>query len=141
MFRPFGGAIRHQDRRRRGHDEGDADDRLLRDLLDPHPCQREEGGSDDREGQAEERRAELAGVVAEGKADHRSERRELGHREIHEENPTLDDVDPEVGVEAHQHQARGKRRGHETQHGCHCCGSPSAKAVFKLPIHRSTRSK
>ncbi len=79
--------------------------------------------------------------MTESEGDHRAESRELGNRQIDEEDPPLDDVDPEIGVQAHQHQAGGKRRGHEAEHFSHLRAPNPGKAEPSRSIHRSTRSK
>ena len=54
-------------------------------------------------------------VVALPHGDRRAERRDLREREVDEDDPSLDDVQPEIGVNAGDDQARGDRRRQELQ--------------------------
>ncbi len=60
-----------------------------------------------------------AWMLAKRETDHRAEGRKLGNCQIDKQNTSFDDVNPEIGVQAHKHQTGGKRRGHEAEHVAH----------------------
>ena len=105
-----------QDRGRGRHRVADADDRFLRDPRVLAADHREDRGADERERQADpvdRRRVRIAARERQQQRDRRAERRNLRQREIDEDDPALDDVHAQVGVDAGQDQAGDERRGQE----------------------------
>jgi len=52
-------------------------------------------------------------VDSEEKGDQCAERGDLGEGQVDEDHLALDDVDPQVGVDPHKHQALAERREHD----------------------------
>jgi hypothetical protein len=125
----FRRAVSDEDGRRRRDDEGDADDCLLRELFETNSCQGEESRRQGGKREAEQGRTELSRVLSECKTDHSSEGGKLCDGEVDEEDPTFDDVDTEVRVEAHQNQAGCEGCGHEAQHVDHLRSPDSVRAT------------
>jgi hypothetical protein len=102
---PFGGLAHGQDRGGRGDGVDDADDRLLGDTrLAMHAREREDRRADDREAERPEVRHRVVQLVS-GQIGHgRAEGGDLGEREVDEDDPPLDHVHAEVGVNPREDQ-------------------------------------
>ena len=102
--------------------------------------QREHRRADEREAEAEP--VDAGGVrIAAGERqqhrDRRAERRDLREREVDEDDAALDDVHAEVGVDAGENQAGGKRRREELQDGV-IASSYLPGTCLNVPVSRLT---
>ena len=101
-----------QNRRRRRHRVGDADDRLLRnprllaaDRREQHRAQEREGEADPVDG----RPVRIAARDRQQQGNGRPERRNLRERQVDEDDSALDHVHAEIRVDAGDDQARQER--------------------------------
>ncbi len=107
---PGRGAAEHHHRGRRGHDVDDPDEGFLRHAHVAEPGEGEEGRADEREEERHQVGDLLVGRVhAEQDRDRDPERRDLGQGEVHEDDPALDDVQPEVHEQSRQQHERQER--------------------------------
>src|ERR1700674_363214 len=112
----LGGRLAHgEDGGGRGHRVTDSDHRFLG---DPGMV-RFDGGKDGRAEEGEHQAgpigARAVGVKTVKHSDGGAERGDLGQREIHEYNPSLDYMNTQVGVYASQDQAGDERREQEAK--------------------------
>ncbi len=111
MLGPLRREAGQEDHRRRRHDVGDPDDRLLGNRRVLHARE----GEDERPDEGEAQREDVAGhrpVTGSEQKGHRApQRRDLRQREVHEDDLPLDDVQTEVGV--------GQEDDHRRREGRH----------------------
>src|SRR5204862_2605312 len=111
VLRALRRAIDGEERRGGGDDVDDADLRFLRDAARPASRRGEErrGGEGEREGMTVRR--EGLGRMSGDEGEGGPEGRDLREREVDEDHVALEDLQPEVGVDANQGDAgeRGKR--------------------------------
>ncbi len=137
---PLGGPVGHQDGPGQGHRVDDADDGLLGDALVPHPGHGEDGRPRHREAQGEQVGPRAVRAQAEEVAAGGAQGRDLGQGQVDEDDPALDDVHAQVGVDAHEHDAGGERRGHELEEIAHEPVSVALKASTRRVIQVSISS-
>ena len=81
-------------------------------------------------------------LVAGEVPDRPAERRDLGEREVHEDDAALDDVDAEIGVDPGQDEARDERGEQDFEDG-HLFFSRAlfsrAAAIFSTSTSKSDR--
>ena len=112
-------AVDQQDRRGRGDDIDDADQRLLRHPSGPGPRAGEKRGGADCEGQRIAVGREPLRGMAEHEPDRRAECGDLGEREIDEDHPPRQHLQAEIRVDADEadgHEERGPEKGEGVGH-------------------------
>ena len=107
------GLLHHQDGHGAGDRIGQADDRLLGDLLVAETGHREDRRAEEGEGHREEERPGGLGHDAEDEPDGGAESGDLGQGQVDEDDPALEHVDAEIGVDRHQDETFGERRRHQ----------------------------
>jgi hypothetical protein len=90
------------------HGVRQADDRLLRDTLLAGAGEREDRRCQHGEAEREPVSPLGARVIAQQEGDGGSQRGDLRQGDVHEDHLAAQDVDPEIGVDAGQDQARGE---------------------------------
>jgi hypothetical protein len=137
VLRPVRRVLHQQDGERRRDGVGDADDRLLGHPVHQPPGEREQQRP--HEGEAEGDRVGLAavGVVAVHEGHRGPEGRDLREGDVDEDHPPGEHVDAQVGVDAHQDQAREERYREKVEDGH---GLPP-NDFDSSPVMRSSRSR
>jgi hypothetical protein len=111
------GSLAHQKNRGGGRDGiRDADKCFLGDVAAAAAREREDGGTKEREAQANPVGASAVGVHAGNDGDGGAESGDLGESEVHKDDAAFDHVDAEVCVNPRKNKARYKSGKQEFQH-------------------------
>ena len=115
MFGALRRPVDQQNGCRRGNDVDNADQRLLWDPRPPAPRECQQHSGEQREGERIAVGRDALGRMAEHEGDGRTQRRDLGQRQIDEDHFAGQYLNAEIGVDADQAHRHQKRRPEKLQ--------------------------